>query len=87
MPPPSSLAARTAAHPRHQRNHLGELPEYLGGLTSLRQLLLYDCGLTDLPASLGKLRMLQKLELGDNRLRALQTHWPSWRATRAWAFP
>jgi hypothetical protein len=33
--------------------------------------MLYDCGLTELPASLGRLRGLRKLELGDNRLTRL----------------
>ena len=38
------------------RNQLGAVPEYLGGLQSLQTLMLYECGLTELPASLGRLR-------------------------------
>ena len=54
------------------RNRLGAVPEYLGGVRSLPQLWLYDCGLTELPASLGKLHRLQKLELGDSGLQLLR---------------
>ena len=49
---------------------------------SLQQLLLYDCGLTELPASLGKLRALQKLEVSDNRLARLPDSFAELRALK-----
>ena len=65
-----------------RRNQLGTVPEYLGSLASLQQLLLYDCGLTELPPSLGRLGCLQKLELGDNRLARLPDSFAELRSLR-----
>ncbi|QHC97465.1 hypothetical protein PspR84_23440 [Pseudomonas sp. R84] len=43
--------------------------ELLGSFPKLRQLSARQCGLTDIPASLGQMRHLEELDLTDNRIR------------------
>lgn len=53
------------------RNHLKQLPEEIGELKKLKELVLFKNNLTSLPASIGSCSNLERLVLSSNRIKVL----------------
>jgi Leucine-rich repeat (LRR) protein len=47
-------------------NRLGALPDFIGGLTKLKSLILHSTWITELPVWLGNLKNLEELDLSSN---------------------
>jgi GTPase SAR1 family protein len=62
------LGWAAGTNPEHPGNPLRELPEWVAGITSLTEIYLNDCQLTDVPAALADLPQLQTLTLDKNPL-------------------
>lgn len=58
-------------HENSEQPKITRLPAEIGQLRALKQIDLYDNGLTTLPKEIGQLQQLQQLDLGGNRLTSL----------------
>ena len=58
-------------HENSKQPKITRLPAEIGQLRALKQIDLYDNGLTTLPKEIGQLQQLQQLDLGGNRLTSL----------------
>ncbi|CAL2255803.1 unnamed protein product [Prunus armeniaca] len=57
-------------------NYGSQIPDFIGSLTNLRNLTLYNCNLVgQIPSSFGNLTQLQHLDLGYNLLQAENLNW------------